>query len=346
MPSIAPDPRVLIVDADDAIAFAAAIDEAAAAIRRGGLVAFPTETVYGLGANALSVAAVLRIFAAKGRPAFNPLIVHVADVSEVTRVARSVPPLARELAAAFWPGPLTLVLPRTEAISDAVTAGLDSVGVRVPAHPVARALIERSAVPIAAPSANAFTRVSPTTASHVVAQLGAAVDLVLDGGPTAVGIESTVVDLTGARPTLLRLGGVPREALERVTGPLEPVRAGPSGDAPRPAPGMLERHYAPNARLIGFASSQRTEIWARADALVREGTRVGVLAFDVTAATATYRVRLPCESTGYARALYAALHALDDAACSVAFVEELPRSADWEAIADRLRRAGLVADGS
>ncbi|MCC7323623.1 MAG: threonylcarbamoyl-AMP synthase, partial [Gemmatimonadaceae bacterium] len=171
-------PRILVADPADPTAFAAAIDEGAAVIRAGGLVAFPTETVYGLGANALSETAVQRIYAAKGRPAFNPLIVHLADVSQLPTVARAVPPVAHTLAQAFWPGPLTLVLPRVLSLPDAVSAGLDTVGVRVPSHPVAHALIARAGVPIAAPSANAFTRVSATTAAHVVAQLGAAVDLV------------------------------------------------------------------------------------------------------------------------------------------------------------------------
>ena len=334
-------PRVLPADPAHAIAFAAAIDEGAAVIRAGGLVAFPTETVYGLGANALSAEAVRRIYAAKGRPSFNPIIVHIADTSQLERVARSVPPLARQLAAAFWPGPLTMVLPRAAGIPEVVSAGLDSVGVRVPAHPVARALIERAGVPIAAPSANAFTRVSPTTAAHVVAQLGAAVDLVLDSGATTVGIESTVVDLTGERPVLLRLGGVSREALERVAGAVDVAGAAPTGDAPRPAPGMIERHYAPLARLQRFAPGERAGVWERIAASVATGERVGLVTFDATGATASCTIEMPRDGAGYARALYAALHSLDEAGCTVAFVEEIPDGAEWDAIADRLQRAGL-----
>ncbi|ODT02499.1 MAG: threonylcarbamoyl-AMP synthase [Gemmatimonadetes bacterium SCN 70-22] len=321
------------------------MDEAAAVIRAGGLVAFPTETVYGLGANALSERAVKGIYAAKGRPAFNPLIVHVADVSQVGRVAREVPALARTLAAAFWPGPLTLVLPRASEIPDAVSAGLDTVGVRVPAHPVARALIERAGVPIAAPSANAFTRVSPTTAAHVVAQLGAAVDVILDGGPTTVGIESTVVDLTGPRPVLLRLGGVSRQALERVAGPVALPGAALAGEAPRPSPGMVERHYAPLARLHRFAPGDRAAVWARIAAATRAGERVGLIAFDAEGATASCIIVVPRDAAGYARALYAALHALDEAECTGAWVEAIPEGGEWDAIADRLRRAGLRASG-
>lgn len=340
-------PQLLRADPADPSAFAAAIERAAAVIRDGGLVAFPTETVYGLGANALSEAAVRRIYAAKGRPSFNPLIVHVADESQVGRVARELPPtaraLARSLAAAFWPGPLTLVLPRAAAIPDAVSAGLDSVGVRVPAHPVARALIERAGVPIAAPSANAFTRVSPTTAAHVVAQLGAAVDVILDGGPTTVGIESTVVDLTGERPVLLRLGGVSRQALERVAGPVALPGAAPDGTAPRPSPGMVERHYAPLARLHRFAPGDRAAVWQRIAAAVRAGERVGLMAFDPEGAAASCNIPMPRDAAGYARALYAALHALDEAECTVAWVEAIPAGGNWDAIADRLRRAGLRA---
>jgi len=340
-----PRPRVLRADPADGASFATAIDEAAAVIRAGGLVAFPTETVYGLGANALSERAVKGIYAAKGRPAFNPLIVHVADVSQVGRVAREVPALARTLAAAFWPGPLTLVLPRASEISDAVSAGLDTVGVRVPAHPVARALIERAGVPIAAPSANAFTRVSPTTAAHVVAQLGAAVDVILDGGPTTVGIESTVVDLTGPRPVLLRLGGVSRQALERVAGPVALPGAALAGEAPRPSPGMVERHYAPLARLHRFAPGDRAAVWARIAAATRAGERVGLIAFDAEGATASCIIVVPRDAAGYARALYAALHALDEAECTGAWVEAIPEGGEWDAIADRLRRAGLRARG-
>ncbi|HEX4932965.1 MAG TPA: L-threonylcarbamoyladenylate synthase, partial [Gemmatimonadaceae bacterium] len=229
--------RVLVASPTDPAAFEAAIAEGGERLRAGGLVAFPTETVYGLGANALSEAAVRRIYAAKGRPSYNPLIVHIADARALDTVARDIPPVARTLADAFWPGPLTLVLPKRPSIPDAVSAGLDTVGVRVPAHPVARALIARAGVPIAAPSANAFTRVSPTTAAHVVAQLGGEVDLVIDGGRTDVGIESTVVDVSGERPVLLRLGGVSREALERVVGAVDVVGRSAQGDAPRPSPG-------------------------------------------------------------------------------------------------------------
>src|SRR5919202_2722131 len=196
------------------------IARAAAVLKQGGLVAFPTETVYGLGANALDAAAVARIFAAKGRPAYNPLITHVADVAGARRLARHWPESAERLAAAFWPGPLTVVVPKRPEVPDAVTAGLDSVAVRVPAHPVALALLREAALPVAAPSANRSTQLSPTTARHVEQALGDRVDLILDGGPTRVGIESTVVDLTGDVPVLLRPGLLAARDLEPVVGAL------------------------------------------------------------------------------------------------------------------------------
>ncbi|HSD28827.1 MAG TPA: L-threonylcarbamoyladenylate synthase, partial [Vicinamibacteria bacterium] len=203
-----------LLPADDPLAIA----EAAAILRRGGLVAFPTETVYGLGADAFNVDAVARIFAAKARPRFDPLIVHLAGAEVLPRVVRSAPVAASALAARFWPGPLTLILPKADAVPDLVTAGLDTVGVRVPDHPAARALIEAAGAPIAAPSANPFGYVSPTTAVHVAEQLGDRVDAVLDGGPCRVGVESTILSLTSETPVVLRPGGVTREELERALG--------------------------------------------------------------------------------------------------------------------------------
>jgi len=285
---------------------------------------------------------VLRIYTAKGRPSFNPLIVHLAAADWLDRVARELPPLARELAARFWPGPLTLVLPRVPAIPDEVTAGLDTVGVRVPAHPVAQALIAAAGVPVAAPSANAYTRVSPTTAAHVVQQIGDRVDLVLDGGPTQVGIESTVLDLSRPEPQLLRLGGVGRDALESAIGaPLRVADARP-GDAPRPSPGQGERHYAPRARLRAFGPAERAAVRQSLRDDLAAGVRTGLLAFDVRGAVGSCVRRLPRDPAGCARELYAALHALDDAGCTSAYVERLPAGAAWEAVADRLRRAGLT----
>ena len=240
-------------------------------LRSGGLVAFPTETVYGLGADALSRPAVERVFAVKGRPRSDPLIVHVGGMADLALVAESVPAVATALAEAFWPGPLTLVVPRGRRVPPLVTAGLDSVAVRAPSHPVARALIAALGRPVAAPSANRFGRVSPTSAAHVMADLGSTVDLILDGGPCPVGVESTVVDCTATPPRVLRPGGVPLEAMAawsvvagvdapelRTAGPARGM-PGPSSGTVRglPSPGLLPRHYAPRARLVLVAAASK-----------------------------------------------------------------------------------------
>jgi L-threonylcarbamoyladenylate synthase len=339
-------PRVLPAPADDPARLAAAAAEAAAVLRAGGLVALPTETVYGLAANALDAAAVQRIYAAKGRPSYNPLIVHVTGIDALAGVVADVTPLARRLAAAFWPGPLTLVLPRAAGIPDAVSAGLPTVGVRAPAHPVAQAVLAAAGLPLAAPSANPFTRISPTSAQHVVDALGDRVDLVLDGGACGVGIESTVVDATGERPVLLRPGAIGAAAIERVAGVPLTRAAAVAGDAARPAPGMIERHYAPRARLYAFGSGDRGRLSSMlAPSGVALDRPVGLIAFDARGLVADLVLELPREPAGYARGLYAALHDLDRAGCAVAFVEDLPPGSEWEAIADRLRRAGLQSLG-
>jgi L-threonylcarbamoyladenylate synthase len=225
------------------------LEAAAAVLLAGGLVAFPTETVYGLGANAWNDEACRRIFAAKGRPADNPLIVHVADPDEARAVALTWPEVATAVVEAFWPGPLTVVLPAAARVPISVRAGLDTVAVRCPDHPVARALIRAAAVPLAAPSANRSGRPSPTTAQHVAEDLGDRVDLILDGGPTGIGVESTVIDLSVTPPVLLRPGGLAVEAIETVTGPL--ARPAPGG--PARSPGMKYRHYAPDVPVILLA---------------------------------------------------------------------------------------------
>lgn len=229
-----------------------AIAECASILRQGGLVAIPTETVYGLAANALDSAAVLRIFEAKGRPAWDPLIVHLADFEMAPRVAAELPALAQKLARRFWPGPLTLLLPKSAQLPNAVTAGRATVAVRMPAHPVARALIAAADLPLAAPSANRFGRISPTTADHVLSELDGRIDAVLDAGPTEVGVESTVLDALRSPPLLLRPGGVTREEIEAVVGRVELYS--PSAHAPQPealvSPGLAARHYAPTARLV------------------------------------------------------------------------------------------------
>lgn len=296
-------------------------DRAAALLRAGRLVSFPTETVYGLGANALDAAAVRRIYEAKGRPATSPLIVHVADVAMAKGVAAEWPEAAARLAARFWPGPLTLVLPKRPLVPDEVTAGLGTVGVRQPAHPVALELIRRAGVPLAGPSANRFMGLSPTTAEHVRAALGEAVDLVVDGGTCAVGIESTVLSLCGGRAVLLRPGMVSRESLEAVIGPVEIAGEVADGVA-HEAPGMHARHYAPVTSLrVGAPVPGSGYVW------------------HTVPAEAAGAVRLPAEAQGYAAGLYGALHTLDAAGLPEIVVEPVPEGGAWDGIRDRLTRA-------
>jgi L-threonylcarbamoyladenylate synthase len=318
------------------------IAEAARLIRAGRLVAFPTETVYGLGANALDESAVRRIFAAKGRPSFNPVIAHVARAADARALVTAWPDAAERLAARFWPGPLTLVLPKRASVPDAATAGLPAVAVRVPAHPVALALLEAAGVPIAAPSANRYTQVSPTTAQHVERALGDRVDLILDGGPTAVGIESTVVDLTGDRPRLLRPGMIDAAALGEVLGAPPPRAATPQrGDAPRLAPGMVERHYAPRAAVWLFDPAWPQEAAVRLRALHAEGRTVGALLLSPAPAELAidHPIAMPDDPARYARQLYAALHELDDAGCAAILAERPPAGERWIGVRDRLERA-------
>ena len=316
----------------------ASIARAVELLRAGRLVAFPTETVYGLGADASNAEAVARIFAAKGRPADHPLIVHLAAARDIDAWAVDVPPLARTLAAACWPGPLTLVLRRSAMVPDAVTGGLATVGVRVPAHPVALALLRSFGGGIAAPSANRFGTVSPTTAAHVRESLGGRVDLVLDGGPSTVGVESTIVDLSGEEPAILRPGGLPREVLEAIAGVPFPIRDG--GEVR--APGMLAGHYAPDARLELVEPAAQP---GRAATLRREGRAVGVLAFapggPIKDATI---VDLGSDEEDAARRLYAAIRQLD-ATCDVILAWPPEERGLGLAIADRLRRAAAGSAG-
>lgn len=319
---------------------------AAAVLRRGGLVAFPTETVYGLGANALSAEAVRRIFEVKGRPPSNPLIVHVADVEAAKRLVAAWPPEAEALARVHWPGPLTLVLPRKPEVPDIVTAGLDTVAVRVPAHPVALALIRAADLPIAAPSANVASRISPTTALHVEKAFGDRVELILDGGPTDVGIESTVVDLSGAEPVLLRPGVLGAEQLERDLGGIPLARTART-ERPR-SPGQLTRHYAPRAELLLFEGPTTADAVAAARRAADAGRRVGGLLLRPLEAPFTRVVLMPDAPATYARRLYAALHELDDAGCDLILAEAVPEEPGWAAVRDRLHRAasgGPLLDG-
>ena len=341
-------PRVLRVDpADPELDL---IREAADALRHGSLVAFPTETVYGLGACGLREDHVLRLFEAKGRPPTHPLILHVASLAEAERLAGPLSGAGARLAAALWPGPLTLVLPRAPQVPRAVTAGLDTMAVRVPAHPIALALARALGEPIAAPSANAHTGVSPTTAEHVLRSLGPAVDLVLDGGATSKGIESSVVDVTGARPVLLRPGSASVARLRELAPDLE-IRAASSvsDTASRPSPGMAERHYAPRARVQVVAPADLAASFAGASG---EGRRVAVCAWsDAARSWAAARTSGPDDCIymlssspeAYGASLYAVLHDVDARGYDELVIEAVPDGEPWLAVRDRLRRAAAEA---
>ncbi len=298
-----------------------ALRTAADVLRLGGLVAFPTETVYGLGANALDAAAVARVFAAKGRPAVNPLIVHVADQNAAALLTTDWTPAAEKLAAAFWPGPLTLVVTKAADIPDAVTAGGPTVAVRVPAHPVALALLRSVKLPIAAPSANRSGELSPTTAAHVRASLGDRIDVLLDGGACPGGLESTVVDVTGDVVRLLRPGLISVGQLEAVVGPLA-VSANAAG--PLPSPGMLTKHYSPRTAI------EVADTPAEADFLAN---------LYETAGLKVARYAVPPDPTAAAAGLYADLHALDAGGFDRIIALLPPDEDQWRAVRDRLTRA-------
>jgi L-threonylcarbamoyladenylate synthase len=312
--------------------------QAIAILGRGGLVAFPTETVYGLGADARNPAAVRRIFAVKGRPAAHPLIVHIGDASELADVARHLPAVATRLAARFWPGPLTLVVPRGERVPLEVTGGQETVAVRVPQHPLALALLARFGAGIAAPSANRFGAVSPTRAEHVRRDLGGDVELVLDGGACEVGLESTIVDVSRGYARLLRPGGVPVEAIEaELGGPLER-----DAEVVVRAPGQLASHYATRAQLSVVSSS---ELESRAATLSASGARIGVLAPTGTPIPRAYaHLLVASDPAGYARALYESLRALDDRGVDAILVVAPAQQGLGLAVADRLCRAAAPRD--
>jgi L-threonylcarbamoyladenylate synthase len=318
------------------------VAEAAEVLRADGLVAFPTETVYGLGANALSDSAVAKIFHAKGRPARNPLIVHVADARMAARVVSHWPPVAERLAQAFWPGPLTMVLPRHPDVPAAVSAGLGAVGVRVPAHPVARALIEAAGCPVAAPSANPYMGVSPTRAGHVLRGMQDTPEpiFLLDGGEADVGLESTVLDLTGPVPTVLRPGGLPLEQLRQCLGEVRVLDAPVSAQA-LPSPGLARRHYAPRAKV--FLVETMGELRRLVTQAQAEGGVVGVVSYSGPVSGVDDQVLLPAEPAGYARQLYASLHELDALGVEQIFIELPPADLSWLAVHDRLRRAATSA---
>jgi L-threonylcarbamoyladenylate synthase len=330
------------------------IARAAAVIRAGGLVAFPTETVYGLGADALNEDAVRKIFLAKERPADDPLIVHIASASQLPQLARQIPQRAWDLIERFWPGPLTLVLPKTERVPTVTTGGLDTVAVRMPSHPVAKRLIELSAVPIAAPSANRFGRPSPTIAKHVWEDLHGRIELILDGGPTPIGVESTVLDLTVDPPMVLRPGGVTLEELRAVLGDVQMLDAAHTEAAKR-SPGTRSRHYAPRAQVLLVEQGA-------AEAALKElsGKRVGVLVY-LTRSLSVYGegqgevrgaggeviiIQMPRSLKAYARRLFAALRELDEQGVDVIVVEKLQERGLGRAIMDRLRRASQAPQAS
>jgi L-threonylcarbamoyladenylate synthase len=321
------------------------IAHAATLLRAGRLVAFPTETVYGLGANALDHEAVARIYAVKRRPATSPLIVHVASIGTAKALVENWPEEAGRLAEKFWPGPLTLVLNTasaagvfphsaermqtlsTRTIPGIVTAGLPTVGLRMPAHPIAQALIEAAGVPLAAPSANRFTELSPTTADHVRHSLGSEVDFILDGGPCQVGIESTVLSLVGHQPVLLRPGGISRSQLEAVVGPIAVAAEAPAG--PHPAPGMHPRHYSPRTPLNLVINGK----------VLAQGKGI-YLQYQNPPSRADIKIhQMPKSPSGYAAAIYEVLHQADAENYDWIGLDTPPSTPEWEAIQDRLQRA-------
>ncbi|WP_437631862.1 L-threonylcarbamoyladenylate synthase [Sorangium sp. So ce854] len=320
---------------------AASIARAAEILRRGGLVAFPTETVYGLGARADDGRAARGIFEAKGRPPGNPLIVHVPDVASARALAASWPADAERLAHAMWPGPLTLIVARRpDRVADEVAAGGPTVAIRVPAHPVARALLEAARLPIAAPSANRSTAISPTTADHVDKSLGGRIDAIVDGGPTAVGIESTIVDVTRSPARLLRPGHLAADTIAALV-PLQTTAGVITAPGERaPSPGTHARHYAPRARVaLVPGAAVRDEVERAAQA----GSRAGAIEHGSRTAPGPHAEFLPADPAGYAAALYAALHRLEDAGCGVIVIAAVPEDPAWDAVRDRLTRASAPA---
>ena len=316
------------------------IKVAARLILGGKLVAFPTETVYGLGADALNEKAVRRIFEAKGRPADNPLIVHIAEFDDLKKLAREIPEEARLLAKKFWPGPLTIVLPKREEVPLVTTGGLDTVAVRMPAHPIALALI-RASTPVAAPSANISGKPSPTLAEHVVDDFYGKIEAIIDGGPTWVGVESTVIDLSSGRPTLLRPGGLPLEEIENVIGPvaIHPAVKGKAVDLAR-APGMKYRHYSPNAQVV-VVEGPRERVREKIEELIAEyrskGYRVGVMATEEFEADEFFHLGKTVEDV--ARNLFRALRELDRRGVDVIIAEGVEERGLGLAVMNRLRKA-------
>jgi L-threonylcarbamoyladenylate synthase len=330
------------------------IDGIAQAVRilgAGGLVAFATETVYGLGADATNARAVRKIFTAKGRPPTNPLIVHVADTAAARKYAAKWPRSAQRLARAFWPGPLTLVLPKGQKIVAEVTAGRSSVALRAPDHPLAQRLLRIFAGAIAAPSANRSTRVSPTTARHVAEQLGNRVDLILDGGPCRVGIESTVLDLTGKRPLLLRPGAVTWEQIEKLIGPVDVFEGSLSKRKAAASPGLQARHYSPKTAAFRFTLDDVTQL--RSMLRRARKPKIALLSRAYPAeleqrgfASQVIFLQMPRIAKSYARRLYAALHEADALNVRAIWIEDPGSGRAWQAVHDRIRRATRPASAA
>jgi len=328
-----------VLSTDTPSLFQAAVERAAELLNAGQVVALPTETVYGLAANALDPRAIARIFEVKGRPAHNPIIAHVAT-QEMARCCTSHwPPLAEQLAKAFWPGPLTLVLPRSPEIPDILTAGGPTVGIRWPGHPFIQAVIKRCGFPLAAPSANLSNQVSPTNARHVRKQLGEKIALIVDGGQAQVGIESTVLDLSVSPARLLRPGMIHESALLAVTGQLV-TGATTSGDVLK-SPGLLQKHYSPNARLMLISWRNDEDLNSQAKELGAAVSEIHIICHTrIPSGRGFGSVNvIPHDAEAFARAIYAQLHECDEAGAKVILVEALPLSDEWSALRDRLTRA-------
>jgi L-threonylcarbamoyladenylate synthase len=319
--------------------FAAAVRRAAELLRQGELVALPTETVYGLAANALDARAVARIFEIKGRPAHNPIIVHVASQALAGRCVQAWPPVAAQLAQAFWPGPLTLVLPKAQGIPDNVTAGGATVGVRWPSHPFIQAVIRECDFPLAAPSANLSNYISPTNAEHVRQQLDGRIPLIVDGGHSQVGIESTVLDLVGTPPTILRPGMIHRDSLAAVCGVVR-ASQGPASATLR-SPGLLKKHYSPKAKTVILRWTDEQDLVRQLAAYAVPLARCFVIVHSqipTVAGLGAVNV-IPHDAEAFARALYAELYRCDADGAGLIVVEAPPETPEWSGIADRLRRA-------
>ena len=322
--------------------FNAAAKRAVELLRAGQVVALPTETVYGLAANALDAKAVAKIFQIKGRPANNPIIVHVAGIEMAKRCVKNFPAIAEKLSKSFWPGPLTLVLPRAEKIPEIVTAGGETVGIRWPNHPFIQAVIRECDFPLAAPSANLSERVSPTNAEHVRAQLAGKIPLIVDGGQSQVGIESTVLDLTVSPPRILRPGMIHSESLAAVCGEVQnPKSKIQSLDSVLRSPGLLQKHYSPKAKLVLLSWLDDADLRLQLSTFNFQPSTTHIVAHTTIPSGGNFAgvSVIPHDAEAFARAIYAELHRCDEAGAELIVVEAPPESAEWSGIADRLRRA-------